>query len=106
MSYIFFCCFRSPTSGNYYNFDIPYEEQEIVTDEERNLQPKTIQEVMNDVIVYVEVRTENDNRTAGIKEKLIEIGAKVNDRLLRFGRNNFEKNIFILIKQLRTFFFF
>lgn len=75
--------FRSPTSNNYYNFDVPYEEQELVTEEERNLKPKTIQDVMKDVIVYVEVRTENDNRTDGIKEKLIEIGAKVNDRLLR-----------------------
>lgn len=86
LSYLLFC--RSPSSGNYYNFDVPHEEQEIVTEEERNLKPKTIQEVMKDVIVYVEVRTEHDNRTAGIKEKLIEIGAQVNDRLLRYEKKN------------------
>lgn len=68
-------------------FDVPHEEEEIVTEEERNLQPKTIQEVMKDVVAYVEVRTESDNRTDGIKEKLAELGAQVNDRLNRYDRN-------------------
>lgn len=74
---------RDPVGANYYNFDVPHEEQEIVTEEERNMKPKTIQEVMKDVIAYVEVRTACDNRTSGIQQILTTIGATVNDRLLR-----------------------
>lgn len=62
---------------------MPHEEQEIVSEAERNQKPKTIQDVMEDVVVYVEVRTANDNRTAGVKKVISELGAKVNDRLLR-----------------------
>lgn len=62
---------------------MPHEEQELVTEAERNIKPKTIQEVMKDVIVYVEVRTATDNRSAGIKKVISKLGAKVNDKLLR-----------------------
>lgn len=41
--------------------------------------PKTIQDVMKDVIVYVEARFGDDNRTASIKGAMAELGATVND---------------------------
>lgn len=44
---------------------------------------QTIQEVMKDVIVYVEYRSNTENRTIGIKDYIASLGAKVNDRLLR-----------------------
>uniref|UniRef100_A0A182LTF1 BRCT domain-containing protein n=1 Tax=Anopheles culicifacies TaxID=139723 RepID=A0A182LTF1_9DIPT len=68
----------------YGNFDVSYAEQDIITDEERLAQEKrTIQEVMRDVCVYVEVRSGTDNRSEGIKEHIASLGAKVNERLLR-----------------------
>lgn len=45
--------------------------------------PQTIQEVLKDVIVYVEYRSDTENRTIGIKDYIASLGAKVNDRLLR-----------------------
>lgn len=72
--------FRSPANGPYNQFDVPHEEQDIITEEERQeLVPKTIQDVMKDVIVYVEVRFGDENRTASIKEAVAELGATVND---------------------------
>lgn len=64
---------------------MPHEEQDIITDEERHapFKERTIQDVMKDVVVYVEVRTGEDNRSAGIKTVISQFGAKVNDRLLR-----------------------
>uniref|UniRef100_A0A182WJB6 BRCT domain-containing protein n=1 Tax=Anopheles minimus TaxID=112268 RepID=A0A182WJB6_9DIPT len=68
----------------YGNFDVSYAEQDIITDEERLAQEKrTIQDVMRDVCVYVEVRSGTDNRSEGIKEHIASLGAKVNERLLR-----------------------
>lgn len=46
--------------------------------------PRTIQEVLKDVVVYVEVRYGADNRTAGVKNVISRMGAKVNDRLLKY----------------------
>lgn len=72
--------------NHYGNFDIPHEEQDIITAEERQLvadAPKTIQDVMKNVIVYVEVRSGSDNRSDGIKKVIAELGAQVNDKLLR-----------------------
>lgn len=61
---------------------MPHEEQDIITEEERQeLVPTTIQDVMKDVIVYVEVRFGDENRTASIKEAVAELGANVNDNL-------------------------
>lgn len=45
--------------------------------------PQSIQEVLKDVIVYVEYRSDTENRTIGIKDYIASLGAKVNDRLLR-----------------------
>ncbi|XP_053663148.1 mediator of DNA damage checkpoint protein 1 [Anopheles marshallii] len=68
----------------YGNFDISYAEQDIITAEERLAQEKrTIQDIMRDVCVYVEVRSGTDNRSEGIKEHIASLGAKVNERLLR-----------------------
>uniref|UniRef100_A0A182SD09 Uncharacterized protein n=1 Tax=Anopheles maculatus TaxID=74869 RepID=A0A182SD09_9DIPT len=48
----------------YGNFDISYAEQDIITAEERLAQEqRTIQDVMRDVCVYVEVRSGTDNRS-------------------------------------------
>ncbi|XP_050073552.1 mediator of DNA damage checkpoint protein 1 [Anopheles maculipalpis] len=68
----------------YGNFDISYAEQDIITAEERLAQEqRTIQDVLKDVCVYVEVRSGTDNRSEGIKEHIASLGAKVNERLLR-----------------------
>lgn len=74
---------RDPSATKFYNFDVPYEKEDLVTEEERNVHPKTIQEVMKDVVLYVEVRTAGDNRTDGVKKVVSQLGAKVNDRLLK-----------------------
>lgn len=46
-------------------------------------QPQTIQDVMRNVVVYVEMRSGTDNRSEGIKTVIAQLGATVNDRLLR-----------------------
>lgn len=69
-------------------FDVPSEEQDIITDEERkalNDLPKTIHEVMKDVVIYVDVRSETDNRSDGIKKVISQLGATVNDNFLRYN---------------------
>lgn len=59
---------------------MPHDEQDIITEEERQeYVPPTIQDVMKDVIVYVEARFGDENRTGSIKETMAEIGATVND---------------------------
>lgn len=66
---------------------MPSEEQDIMTVEERQILsevPKTIQQVMKDVVVYVEVHYEADNRSDGIKKVIAQLGAKVNNKLLRY----------------------
>lgn len=58
-----------------------------MTAEERQILsegPKTIQQVMKDVVVYVEVHYETDNRSDGIKKVISQLGAKVNNTLLRY----------------------
>lgn len=67
-------------------FDVPHEQQELVTEDERQLagkEPQTIQDVMRNVVVYVEMRAGADNRSEGIKTVIAQLGATVNDRLLR-----------------------
>lgn len=80
----------SPANGNYYsNFDAVDDSengQHNATDAdiERTIEkPQTMQDVMKDVIVYVEYRSDTENRTIGIKDYIAKLGAKVNDRLLR-----------------------
>ncbi|KAL7735511.1 hypothetical protein ACLKA6_010544 [Drosophila palustris] len=68
----------------YTNFDVPHAEQSIITEEERNPKSEpTLAEILKDVIIYVEVRTGNDNRSEGVKSVIAKMGAQVNDRLLR-----------------------
>lgn len=75
----------SPDAPQY--FDVPTAEQDIRTADElaaaQRPPPATIQEVMKSVRVYVEVRSGADNRSHGIKTIIAELGAAVNDRLLR-----------------------
>lgn len=57
-----------------------------MTEEERNAKSpkqKTLEEVFQDICVYVEVRTDEDNRSAGIKKVIANLGAKVNDKLYK-----------------------
>ncbi|XP_055538258.1 uncharacterized protein LOC129725890 [Wyeomyia smithii] len=75
---------KSPTKRDAYGqFDVPHEEQDIITVEERMSRKRTIQEVLSGVCIYVEVRSGSDNRSNGIKDHIAALGAKVNDRLLK-----------------------
>ncbi|XP_053683051.1 mediator of DNA damage checkpoint protein 1 [Sabethes cyaneus] len=76
---------KSPTKRNAYGqFDVPHEEQDIITaDERKQPQSKTIQDIMSGVCIYVEVRSGTDNRSDGIRDHVASLGAKVNDRLLK-----------------------
>lgn len=76
---------KSPSKREAYGqFDVPHEEQDIITAEERQMpRPKTIQELMAGVCIYVEVRSGTDNRSDGIRDHLVSLGAKVNDKLYK-----------------------
>lgn len=72
------------TNKRYSMFDVPHEQQELVSTEERETaaaKPKTIQEVMKDVVAFVEVRSGHDNRTEGIKNVMKMLGATVCDKI-------------------------
>lgn len=70
--------------ATYEIFDVPREEQEIITEEERQpYKPKTLREIFDSCRIYVEVRTGDDNRSAGIKSKLLSDGIKVNEKLYK-----------------------
>ncbi|XP_017147375.1 uncharacterized protein LOC108159012 isoform X2 [Drosophila miranda] len=75
---------KSPTRSAYNVFDVPHTEQSIISADERNPKPPpSLQEVMSSVVAYVEVRSGNDNRSAGVKSVIADMGAQINDRLLR-----------------------
>ncbi|KAH8275121.1 hypothetical protein KR026_000131 [Drosophila bipectinata] len=75
---------KSPTKSAYNHFDVSHTEQSIITEEDRNpKEPPTLTELLKDVIVYVEVRTGNDNRSEGVKTIIGKMGAQINDRLTR-----------------------
>lgn len=74
----------SPANCNYYNtFDQENGDNSIDEVECSIEQPRSISEVMKDVVVYVEYRSGTENRTIGIKDAIANLGAKVNDKLLR-----------------------
>ncbi|EDV56412.2 microcephalin [Drosophila erecta] len=74
----------SPTKSAYNTFDVPLAEQSIITMEERNPpEPPSLPELLKDIVVYVEVRTGNDNRSEGVKTIIAKMGAQVKDRLTR-----------------------
>ncbi|KAH8259142.1 hypothetical protein KR038_006571 [Drosophila bunnanda] len=75
---------RSPTKSAYNNFDVSHTEHSIINSEERNpKEPPTLPELLKDVVIYVEVRTGNDNRSDGVRTVIAKMGAQVNDRLRR-----------------------
>ncbi|XP_023032023.1 uncharacterized protein LOC6643276 isoform X2 [Drosophila willistoni] len=76
---------KSPSkAAAYHTFDVPLAEQSIITADERNPKPlPTLRDILANVVVYVEVRTGNDNRSEGVKTIISKMGAQVNDRLLR-----------------------
>ncbi|XP_065086287.1 mediator of DNA damage checkpoint protein 1 [Ochlerotatus camptorhynchus] len=76
---------KSPSKREAYGqFDVPHEEQDIITAEERAMSNcKTIQEIMAGVCIYVEVRSGADNRSDGIKDHVATLGAKVNEKLYK-----------------------
>lgn len=68
----------------YGQFDVPHERQDIITEEERkSLKPKTTKEIFEKCKIYVEVRTGDDNRSAGIKNRLLRDGIVVNEKLYK-----------------------
>jgi hypothetical protein len=70
--------------ANYQVFDVAHEEQDLITEEERKpYKPKSIREVFEQCRIYVEVRTGDDNRSAGIKSRLLADGIKVNEKLYK-----------------------
>lgn len=72
---------RSPTKSPYTHFDIPEAEQSLnfsAAQEEPD-----IKDVMRNVIVYVEVRSGEDNRSDGVRKVIEALGARVNLKLLR-----------------------
>lgn len=70
--------------ANYEIFDIPHEEQEIITEEERQpFKEKTIKEIFENCRLYVDIRSGDDNRSAGIKAKLAQDGITINERLTK-----------------------
>lgn len=77
---------KSPAflKASYGAFDVPHEAQDIITEEERKpFKPKTIREIFADCKIYVEVRTGDDNRSAGIKSRLLRDGITVNEKLYK-----------------------
>lgn len=76
---------KSPSKREAYGqFDVPHEEQDIITAEERATSHcKTIQEILAGVCIYVEVRSGADNRSDGIKDHVASLGAKVNEKLYK-----------------------
>lgn len=77
---------KSPTfRGKIYGiFDVPHERQDLLTEEERKpYKPKTMEEVFENCKVYVEIRTGDDNRTAGIQNMLLREGITVNAKLYK-----------------------
>lgn len=81
----YFSFYRNPTGEHAYSsFDVPHEQQEIITDADRiACKPKTFVEVMKDVVVFVDVRSGDDDRATGIKNHIMSLGVNVNDKLLR-----------------------
>lgn len=77
---------KSPNFRNlvYGQFDVPHERQDIITAAEREpLKPKTVKEIFADCKIYVEVRTGDDNRSAGIKNRLLRDGITVNEKMYK-----------------------
>ncbi|XP_022222732.2 uncharacterized protein LOC111074311 [Drosophila obscura] len=75
---------KSPTKTAYNVFDVSHTEQNIISADERNPKPPpSLPEILSPVVVYVEVRSGNDNRSDGVKTIIAKMGAQVNDRLLR-----------------------
>lgn len=73
--------------ANYEVFDIAREEQDLITEAEREIKEppriKSLKEVFKNVCVYVEVRTGDDNRTSGIKHVVSQMGCNVNEKLYK-----------------------
>lgn len=64
-----------------------YKCKDLITSEERaqaaNTKPKTLREIFSNLKIYVEVRTGSDNRSAGIKNRLLRDGITVNEKLYK-----------------------
>lgn len=69
---------RSPTKSAYSHFDIPEAEQSFHLPK-----PPNLEEIMRNIVVYVEVRSGEDNRSAGVRKVIEALGARVNLSLNR-----------------------
>lgn len=77
---------KSPTfkKANYQQFDVSMTRQDLVTmDERKPIKPKSVREIFANCRIYVEVRTGDDNRSAGIKNRLLRDGIVVNEKLYK-----------------------
>uniref|UniRef100_A0A1I8PTK2 BRCT domain-containing protein n=1 Tax=Stomoxys calcitrans TaxID=35570 RepID=A0A1I8PTK2_STOCA len=70
----------SPAKSPYTHFDIPESEQSLNFSVQET---PDIKDVMRDIIVYVEVRSGEDNRSDGVRKVIEALGARVNLKLLR-----------------------
>ncbi|XP_063700333.1 uncharacterized protein LOC134830705 [Culicoides brevitarsis] len=73
---------KTPTKNKRYSmFDVSHEQEEIVTQEEReaiaNIKPKTIQEIFSKTRIYVEVRSGEMDHTEGIQNVVSQLGATI-----------------------------
>ncbi|KAI9577834.1 uncharacterized protein LOC119641320 [Glossina fuscipes] len=71
---------KHPTLHGYTQFDVCDEEQSFQILQE---EAPSLEDVMRNVVVYVEVRTNEDNRSAGVRKVIENLGARVNLTLLR-----------------------
>lgn len=70
--------------ATYEVFDVQHEAQDIITAEERkSFKPKTMKDIFANCKIYVEVRTGDDNRSFGIKNRLIRDGITINEKLYK-----------------------
>ncbi|XP_073848643.1 microcephalin isoform X2 [Musca autumnalis] len=70
----------SPTKSPYTHFDVPEAEQSLNFSVQET---PDIKDVMRNVVVYVEVRSGEDNRSDGVRKVIEALGARVNLKLLR-----------------------
>lgn len=65
-------------------FDVPHETQDLITEEERApVKVRTIAEIFASCKVYVEVRTDDDDRSEGVKMQLLKYGITVNEKFYK-----------------------
>lgn len=78
---------RSPTKSAYNQFDISETEKSFHLPE-----PLSLQEIMRNIVVYVEVRSGEDNRSAGVRKVIQALGARVCLSINRLVNKELKRN--------------